>query len=134
MEEAVTDVISKLGQTERSIDEIDDRLDAKFSSLINGNETKVNAIAIQELNEIKKEFIAVQKDALELGRLQKEIIVTFQQGISETLSTLQSLANTGSNAKGEDAGKSPDEFIGQLVTQSQIAERLSEKLKNASSS
>ena len=36
--------------------------------------------------------------------------------------------------QGEDAGKPPDEFIGSLVTQSQIAERLSEKLKNASSS
>jgi len=136
MEEAVSEVISKLGQTEKSIEDIDNRLEEKFSHILSGEGTSKNAAALKELDEIKKEFASVQKEALEIGRLQKEMIITFQQGISETLSSLQCLANPNHHAKDSQAqstARPPQELIGSLISQSEVAERLIEKLKSPSS-
>lgn len=136
MEEAVCEVISKLGKTEKSIEEIDGRLEENFSHLFDGDGASRNAVALKELDEIKKEFASVQKEALEIGRLQKEMIITFQQGISETLSSLQCLANSNQHSKdslAECTSRPPQELIGSLVSQSEIAERLIVKLKRSSS-
>jgi len=135
MEEAVSEVITKLGQTEKSIEDIDNRLEEKFSYLLDGEGTSRNAVAVQELNEIKREFASVQKEALEIGRLQKEMIVAFQQGISETISALQGLTNLPSkDTQTEGSTRHPQELIGSLISQSEVAERLTEKLKGTSAS
>uniref|UniRef100_H2XN71 Uncharacterized protein n=1 Tax=Ciona intestinalis TaxID=7719 RepID=H2XN71_CIOIN len=76
---------------------------------------------------VKQDYSEIKKEALELGQLQREMALAFQQQLLSTVQKLQGLTDNQSLSK--NSTEATDAAIESLVEQSNVAENLTNKLK-----
>ncbi|XP_078492383.1 uncharacterized protein LOC100178853 [Ciona intestinalis] len=130
MEEAMNNVVKKFDDAEKSLQDIESRLENGFEKHlkqigVEGVEDKASLLA--KLEEVKQDYSEIKKEALELGQLQREMALAFQQQLLSTVQKLQGLTDNQSLSK--NSTEATDAAIESLVEQSNVAENLTNKLK-----
>nr|XP_002130799.1 uncharacterized protein LOC100178853 isoform X2 [Ciona intestinalis]XP_026694072.1 uncharacterized protein LOC100178853 isoform X2 [Ciona intestinalis] len=130
MEEAMNNVVKKFDDAEKSLQDIESRLENGFEKHLKQNgvegvEDKASLLA--KLEEVKQDYSEIKKEALELGQLQREMALAFQQQLLSTVQKLQGLTDNQSLSK--NSTEATDAAIESLVEQSNVAENLTNKLK-----
>ncbi|CAK8697991.1 uncharacterized protein LOC143448641 [Clavelina lepadiformis] len=132
MEEAMENVVKKFEDAERNLLRIEGELERGFEKTLaedgeNGAEDK--ASLMQKLNEIKQDYANIKEEAQELGKLQREMALAFQQELFSTVQKLQAL--TDKQTASQNSSEAAETAVESLVEQSIVAENLIKKLHNS---
>nr|CAB3262226.1 uncharacterized protein LOC100178853 [Phallusia mammillata] len=128
MEEVVDNVVKKFEEAERTVQKIEDQLDANFSEKL-GSEGADKISLMQALEEVKQSHAEIRNEARELGNLQREMALAFQKNLLQTVQQLQAL--TENNTAGKSSDEATKAAIDSLKEQSNLADVLTQKLKNS---
>jgi len=124
MEDAISKVVEKMEAAESKVDSLTSNFNRQFDSYTGkeGNHGDDKTSFVDHFNQIKEEFASVQKEALELGKLQKDALVAFQQNMSKTVQSLQALTNLDPNSE------KAKEILEELKTQNEFMDSVTNQL------